>query len=395
MKKVLYSSTALAAATAIALIPTGDAAAAEKAKKIQLGFGGGMTALVGFANNESSFERSSAADVAGITGYEEFGLWTNTEIEIKGSVKLDSGITVSVEVEFEGDQVIANGATGQSDSGVDHSFMRITGGFGDVRIGYTAPITAVLAQNAPWTGAIFPGVEDAFWIKQPGGVATFGPMGKMSTTNGADDTLKLQYITPQFAGLRAGVYYQPNSTTNAGEAKTEVIAASGGNSGFYAQEFGASINFETKVGAVSVKADLGRWQRRGRAADSTDNSRFGMKLGFGDITVGGSYRNQGNSASGVEGTSASDAQNVYDIGIMYKPKGYSVGVHYVTGERELSTAVAGEDSKSVLSLGATYDLGPGVAAVGTIFLVDYEDETTTASLNNKGWAAVAGVKVSF
>ena len=53
MKKVLYSSTALAAAAAVALIPTGDAAAAEKAKKIQLGFGGGMTALVGFATNES------------------------------------------------------------------------------------------------------------------------------------------------------------------------------------------------------------------------------------------------------------------------------------------------------------------------------------------------------
>jgi predicted porin len=70
-------------------------------------------------------------------------------------------------------------------------------------------------------------------------------------------------------------------------------------------------------------------------------------------------------------------------------------LHYVSGTKELSTAVAGDDSKSVLSLGATYDLGPGVSAVGTLFLVDYEDETTADSLNNKGWAAVAGVKVRF
>ena len=389
MKKVLYSSTALAAAAAVALIPTGDAAAAEKAKKIQLGFGGGMTALVGFANNESSFEKSGAADVSGITGYEEFGVWTNTEVEIKGSVKLDSGITVSVEVEFEGDQVIANGGTSQSDNGVDHSFMRISGGFGDVRIGSTAPVTAVLSQNAPWTGAIFPGVEDAFWVKQPGTVATFGPMGKMSTTNGADDAVKLQYITPQFAGFRAGVYYQPNSS------KTEIVAASGGNSGTEAQEWGAALNFETKVGSVSVKADFGRWQRRGAAVDSTDTTRFGGRLGFGDISVGGSYRDIGNSHSGIEGTTSSDDTEVFDIGVLFKPKGYSVGLHYVSGTKELSTAVAGDDSKSVLSLGATYDLGPGVSAVGTLFLVDYEDETTADSLNNKGWAAVAGVKVRF
>ena len=45
MKKILYSSTALAAATAFALIPTGDAVAAEKAKKISLGFGGGIAAV--------------------------------------------------------------------------------------------------------------------------------------------------------------------------------------------------------------------------------------------------------------------------------------------------------------------------------------------------------------
>merc|ERR1712000_7969 len=108
MKKALYTSTALSAVAAIALVPTGDVAAAEKAKKIQLGFGGGMTALVGFANNESSFEKAGASDVDGITSYEEFGVWMNTEVEVKGSVKLNNGLLVSVEVEFEGDQAIAN-----------------------------------------------------------------------------------------------------------------------------------------------------------------------------------------------------------------------------------------------------------------------------------------------
>jgi len=185
------------------------------------------------------------------------------------------------------------------------------------------------------------------------------------------------------------VYYQPNSS------KTEIVAASGGNSGTEAQEWGASLNFETKAGAVTVKADIGRWQRRGQAIDSVNNTRFGARLSFGDITVGGSYKKQANQHAGVEGTANSDDDRRFDVGILFKPKGYSVGLHYLSGKRELSTAVAGDDQKAILSLGATYDLGPGVSAVGTLFLVDYEDELTTASLNNKGWAAVAGVKVRF
>lgn len=387
MKKALYSSTALAAASALALIPSGDAIAAEKAKKISLGFGGGMTMLAGFADQESASEKASDADVAGTTGYATFNLWSNTEVEVKGSVKLDSGVTVSVEVEFEGDQVIDHG--GGSDLGVDHSFMRLSGGFGDVRIGSAAPVTAVLAQNAPWTGAIFPGVEDTFWVMRPN-TGYGGPNGKASTTNGADDTLKIQYITPKFAGFRVGGYYTPSTNKY-----NENMPRTGGVDGTEDQEYGVSVNYETKMGSVSVKADIGHWLRRGQAVDSTDTTRFGARLGFGDITVGGSYYDVGNSASGVEGTANSDIDERFDVGILYRPGKWSMGLHYFNGEKPLSSATAGDDSKSILSLGATYDIGPGVSAVGTIFWVDYEDELTNDTNNNQGWAAVGGIRVRF
>jgi len=386
MKKILYSSTALAAASAIALIPTGDAVAAEKAKKISLGFGGGMTAIIGFANNAEGAEKSSDSDVGGTTNYDSFNVWTNTEVEVKGSVKLDSGITVHVEVEFEGDQVIAN--TGNAT--VDHTYMRITGGFGDIRIGSTAPVTAVLAQNAPWTGAIFPGVEDVFWILRPNTGAGGGGTDKISTTNGADDVIKLQYISPKFAGLRFGAYYTP-STSNANEK----MPRTGGNDGSEDQEYGLSLNYENKIGAVTLKADLGRWQRRGQAVDSTDTTRFGGRIFFGDVAVGGSYYTVRNAKGGVEGTANSDRDKRFDIGVLFKPKGYSVGLHYLNGKRPLSAATSGDDEKTIFSLGATYDLGPGVSAVGTIFWVEYEDELTNDTNNNKGWAAVAGIRVRF
>jgi len=394
MKKVLYSSTALAAAAAVALIPTGDAAAAEKAKKLQIGVGGAMTALVGFANNSSSYEKSNASDTTGVTSYEEFNVWTNTEIHFKGSTKLDSGITVSVEVQLEGDQVVSNeGGEGET---IDASFLKVTGFFGDLRIGSTSPATATLSQSAPWTGAIFPGVEDVFWIQKPGAVNIGSPAsdyntgGKMTTGNGSDDVMKISYISPQFAGARFGVYYKPS-----GSDYNEGMPASGGTGGTEDQELGAVLNYETKMGAVSIKADLGRWSQRGQANDSVDNTRFGMKIGFGDITVGGSVLEVSNSASGVEGTTSSDEGQYFDLGVLFKPKGYSIGLHYLHGEKPFAASAAGDDEKSILSLGATYDLGPGVSAAGTVFMVDYQDELTNDTNNNKGWAAVAGVKVRF
>ena len=389
MKKILYSSTALAAASALALIPSGDAVAAEKAKKISLGLGGGMTMLMGFADQADSFEKSSAADVAGTTHYDSFGLWSNTEVEVKGSVKLDNGITVSVEVEFEGDQVTANG-TGV-DAAIDHSYMKITGGFGDLRIGSTAPATGVLAQTAPFTGAILPGVEDLFWVMKPAAVTIGGAPGKIGTSNGSGDTQKISYISPQFAGLRLGMYYQPSSTATSWEGMPRV----GGQSGLESQQYGATLNFEQKFGAVSLKADIGRWRVQGQAIDSVNDTRFGARIGFGDITIGGSYNWAGNEDTGIEGTASSDEAERYDIGILFKSKGYSVGLHHIHARRPFASATSGDDSKSIVSLGAAYEMGPGVNLVGTIAYVEYSDELTNDSNNNEGWALIGGIKVAF
>jgi hypothetical protein len=383
MKKILCSSTALAAAMAMALIPTGDAVAAQKAKKIQLGFGGGMTALVGFSDQSSSFEGSSDT---GEIDYGAFNTFKSSELEVKGSVKLDSGITVSVEIEFETDQVTA----GASNAPIDHSYMKITGGFGDIRIGSTTPITAVLSQGAPWTGALNPGVDDVFWVINPSSNQA-SATGKIGTNNGAQDTESLQYISPQFAGMRFGAYIVPDKTS----ATSDDMPAVGGNSGTDAQEYGIALNYETKFGGGSFKASAARWMVRGAASASMDNTNGGLKVGFGDITVGGSYYVARHAASGLEGTANSSETTSYNVGVLYAPKGYAIGLHLVNRVAPESSAVSGDDSKTSLTLGLKYDLGPGVSAKASVAYVEYEDELTNDSANNQGWLAVGGISVAF
>jgi hypothetical protein len=58
--------------------------------------------------------------------------------------------------------------------------------------------------------------------------------------------------------------------------------------------------------------------------------------------------------------------------------------------------VSGDDEVTKYSVGAVYNMGPGVDLVGTIAHVNWEDElqNNTAN-NNSGVAAVGGVSVKF
>ncbi|NQV55557.1 MAG: porin [Rhodospirillales bacterium] len=383
MKKYLYSSTALAAATALALLPSSDAQSAEMAKKIQLGFGGSFTSLVGFATQDESFEQSNNSDVSR-THYDSFNNVNDSEVEVKGSIKLENGITVYVEVEIETDQ--QTNATGAS---IDHSYMKLTGGFGDVRLGSTAPATAVLAQTAPWVGPINPGVDTVNWIIRPTNNSVGNPQGKFGTNNGAVDTMAVNYISPQVSGFRVGLYYRPSS--NGGNT----MPAVGGTPGTDTQSYGAVLNYETKMGSTSVKAHVGNVWDRGAATSSVDRLMLGGRLGFGDITVGGAYNRVSNAHSGIEGTTTSSEGEGYEVGLKYAPKGYSLSLTYHTSSEDLASATQGEDSITTVNLGGTYNMGPGVDLVGAIFWQEYEDELTTDADNNDGFAVVGGVKVSF
>ena len=46
-------------------------------------------------------------------------------------------------------------------------------------------------------------------------------------------------------------------------------------------------------------------------------------------------------------------------------------------------------------LGASYDLSAGVELLGTIAYVDWQDELTNDSNNNKGFVVVGGISVNF
>lgn len=374
MKKSLYISTALAAAGILAFGTT-DA----NAKKIKIGLGGFITSYIGYAEQDGSFE-STAQNPARV-GYDSVNIVTDSEVYFKGSTKLDNGINVSVVIQLETDPSGDNGA-------IDESYTKFTGGFGDIRIGSTKAAGSVLKHNAPNSGLLsFNGGDVENFIIQPAGSSLASSQG---TNIGGSDAMKLVYITPKMNGLRVGASYVP-STNNA-----DTMPATGGTDGTETQIYDLMVSYEQKLGDANVEADIGMWREQGTADNSIDGRRFGINIGFGAITIGGSVLNEDAVDSGQSILATNPDVEAMDVGISYQMSpSTSASLTFMNAKKDNASGTAGEDSVTKMGLGLEHSLGSGVDFVASIAQVEWEDETTDDANNNDGWLAVAGINVGF
>ena len=57
--------------------------------------------------------------------------------------------------------------------------------------------------------------------------------------------------------------------------------------------------------------------------------------------------------------------------------------------------MSGSDKYKQLLGSAAYTLGPGVDLIGSIFWIEYEDETSIDANNNEGIGVIGGIRLSF
>ncbi|MFP6735477.1 MAG: porin [Rhodospirillales bacterium] len=244
---------------------------------IKLLLSGKFEVLGGYAAQRQSFEKSSDADVDGTTHYGAFNILSSSEIHVTGSTRLENGLTVSVVVEFEGDQFTHNG-TG-SDNAIDKSYLAVAGSFGQIRIGSTNAGSHDLVNTAPNVGALsHDGGDTDDWILQPGNSVVGGP----DTDIGAGDITRIAYVSQEIGGFTLGASYQPTAAT------TETMPAIGGNSGADAQTYDIGIAYAGMFGQAAFSADVQYYRVQGGAAVSVESWRGGANLRLGRLALGGS-----------------------------------------------------------------------------------------------------------
>ena len=391
MRKSLYLTSALVAASVLALGST-DAMAAGKA--LDLKVSGSYKAVVGYAKQSSGFVTSTGVGTA-YTGYNTIDVKTDSEIHFKAAGTADNGMKVGVGVELEADQ--------SSGGVIDGTYMTIGGGFGTVLLGSAGAAAAALSVNAPSTGAlgVFGG-DSAAWIVKPAAVGVSAVAGG---NIGGNDRAKIRWIAPSFSGFTVGASYVPDLTSTDNN-----MAANGGNAGTDASQIDAAVKYAGKMGANAFSGSFGWWQvdqttKAANAASSTKGYSLGASTTMGAFTVGAGYKEVSatgtalttatTGSSSLSGSANSADEEVVNVGAQWAQGKTTLSLNYFRSEMEKATGTEGEDSLEKWTLGGKYAMGPGIDFVGTVQNIAWNDEGDVAINNNKGTAFVGGVAVKF
>ena len=382
MKKSLYLTTALVAAGVLALTST-DATAASKAKPMKIGLSGSYKAVVGYAKNADGFMNATGGATTQ-TSYQAIDVKTDSVIEMSGSTKTDSGLSIDVLIELKTDQH-SNG-----DEHIGESHLSIGGGFGTITLGATVAASKEMSVNAPNTGAVgATGDASASWIVKPAAVSLADGAG---ADIGGNEAAKIRWMSDSFSGFSVGASYVP-SLTNSNDLPA------GGGAATTSQQHDVAVKYSGKMGGNTINAALNYWSQDAGVND-IDAFHAGLSVTAGAFTVGASMKDvksEGKAANGtaVTGSATSNDEEAITAGVQWAQGASTLSLNYFTSEMELATATTGEDSVEKWTLGAKYEIGPGVDFLGTVQNVKWSDEGTIAANNNKGTVIVGGIEVAF
>ena len=326
MKRTLLVTSALAFAGALAV---GQASAAEK---MSVGVGGYMQQWVGMADINGHATREGGLNVV-----------SDAEVYFKGTLAADSGLTFTVDIQLEG-----NNAAGNY---IDESFLKITGDFGDVRIGSEDPVISLMHYGHQDVGVGLIAGDTQQWLGHGHYLNTYGSF---------TDALGIVYFTPRMQGVQLGVSYNPDSraaqaaNNKAPNNDLDIVAV--------------GMNYKGAVGDSSVAFSVAHYVAATQGDDDATKTNIGLQVGMGAFGFNVAY---------AEEEDGMDADTEDDIETM------SVGAKYSDGPMAVSIGFAQADrgndtDTSAFMLSASYALAPGVDWKSSMFSAEEGDIDGTA-----------------
>jgi len=350
MKKSLLATTALAALGAVAV-------ASPASAKFEVGISGYMEQWFGYSDNgNSTLDNSDVFDQV-----------SDSEFFVKGKQTLDNGLVIGFDIQVEGQQPAGE---------IDEQYIFIDGSFGRIELGTDNAAPYRMHYGVASKGIGIDEGDVRVWV-----AGAENDLRATSTTANIDnDANKITYFSPRVNGFQIGASYMPNSDdVNATTPQTAGQEADGSRDNGY----GIAANYVNSFDAVSLKVSVG-YMDAGKDPNAVGNEEAlaaGLQLGFGGFTASvayGEYQRDDGTAADV---------NNFGVGLAYAagPAGVSIG--YVRGEDSDSN-----EDQDAFELGASYSMGPGVTAKGSIYYI----ENTTNGVNTaEGIGVVGGLALSF
>lgn len=352
MKKQLLASTMLVAAGA--LTATGAAEA-----KIDVTVNGYFETILGttFADNEDVFQlvgtnigKRALADIH-----------NEMEIHFNARTELDNGIKIRAVVELEGGAGGSTG-TGPGNDIIDEQYIIVRGNFGQLTLGSEDNAGHLMTIGYMGSWATNAGQNLTFdvgdFVTRPYGAKFNAALNDPRLRSTDDDSDKISYYTPRFAGLQLGASYIPNVSQdqNGSQASTDTL---------YNNGVALGINFDRKFDQVGIGLAAGylHLQPPAGAAAGTHAANDGKaftvaaRVDFGPVRVAGGFKRNINI---VESNTTSLDGSIFDIGarLTMGPNRFSLTYSSGDAKGDLTTANDRKEQAAMLSYGRT--LGPGV-----------------------------------
>ena len=356
MKKSLLATTAIAAVAAVGVASSAAAAGFE-------------TKVSGFMEQWFGYSDNSASAVANADVWVQH---SDAEFYVSGKQTLDSGLTFGFQIEVEGEV-----------AGIDEQYGYVEGSFGKIIMGAENVAAYLLHKSIKSAGL---GLEEG-----DGNNAMIAGLGAsdMTRTNthlGAiDDNNTVTYLSPSVNGFQFGASFTPTIATD-----TKVPAGSTGakairtNDGTRDDAWSVGANYSGKFSEMSLTASIG-YSDGGSddgaaAAGQLQTFTSGVQVGFGGFTLSAAMGTENDDAAGQE-------IKTFGTSVMYGAGPMGVSIAFMSAEDDQN-----DDKVNQLELGASYKLGAGVTALGSIYIADRK---TAGNTTADGVGVVGGIKLDF
>jgi len=353
----------------------------KKASKPSLVLKGDTRQLIVVGENDEAFDTANGERIG-------FDQHTDGEIHFVGSVTLDNGIKIKTNVQLEANSAAVD--SGNDD--IDEHWMRISGSFGELRLG--SMDDAAMAMTTGYLGTwgtavgILPAFDIGDLVTNPGTVAT-STVGRVDSTSDGEN---ITYFTPRTAGFQVGVSFIPS--TNEDNNDEREPNANGDTDGY-----SIGVNYVTKFEGASIAAAFGYGTNKESTAGVSDPEVYGMGISVssGPFKVVASYvdRDDQTNAAGVTQTAG---QETIEIGAKYTMGANALSIGYQTAEAKASTGSAFDGDEHVATV-VSYSrtLGPGVKFILSGVYADFDDGLITAasSNSNQGTGLMSGLAIRF
>lgn len=199
----------------------------------------------------------------------------------------------------------------------------------------------------------------------------------------AEDATKISYYSPEWAGLRFGLSYLPESDVSG------TASSFNGKAGHRAfnDVLNAGVSYDTRIGNVGMKASLTGERGRAEVSGHEDLGAYvaGLEFDWRGFSIAGSYGDWNKSVSHMV---ANNPDAYYaTLGISYAHGPFGVSLTGFKSDYQFNEA-------HIVSLSTDYAVAPGLTPYAEVTWVDLDAADPTLT-DNEATVFITGVQINF